>query len=95
MNSKDLQTLRNAGGLAEAAADEIERLSDIVRRSFVVPSPFLPDDFVEKVKGAHWSGYVRGVYSTPLTPEGICVESDRHRNTVQIYPAAALKKVTL
>lgn len=48
---------------------------------------------VFKTKGSHWSGYVVGTYSTTLTPEGYCIESDKHRGSVQIYPAAALELI--
>ena len=52
---------------------------------------FTLGDLVEKVSGAHWRGKVVGTYSTELTPEGYCVESDAHKGSVQIYPAKALK----
>ncbi len=48
-------------------------------------------DYVYKLSGSEWSGYVVGTYSTQLTPEGYCVESKDHFGSVQIYPAAALK----
>lgn len=50
-------------------------------------------DFVIKHKGAGWSGKVVGYYSTYLTSEGYAVESQQHRGSVQIYPAAALTQV--
>ena len=50
-------------------------------------------DTVRKLKGAQWQGKVVGAYSTSLTPEGYCVESDAHPGSVQIYPAAALELV--
>lgn len=50
-------------------------------------------DKVWKVKGAEWRGKVVGWYSTELTPDGYAVESDTHKGSVQIYPAAALEKV--
>ena len=50
-------------------------------------------DFVCKIKGSQWTGYVVGTYSTELTPEGYCVESYYYKGTVQIYPAAALEKI--
>ena len=52
-------------------------------------------DKVRKTKGSEWSGYVVGTYSTELTPEGYCVESEHHKGSVQIYPASALEKVEL
>lgn len=54
---------------------------------------FLLGDLVEKVSGSTWSGRVVGTYSTQLTPEGYCVESDKHPGSVQIYPATALRLV--
>lgn len=47
---------------------------------------------VEKIKGSSWRGHVVGYYSTSLTPEGYCVESEREPGSVQIYPRAALKE---
>jgi len=49
-------------------------------------------DAVEKTKGSSWHGQVVGWYSTSLTSEGYCVESDREPGSVQIYPAAALRR---
>lgn len=51
-------------------------------------------DWVYKPKGSNWTGRVVGWYSTDLTPEGYCVESSRERGSVQIYPAAALERLT-
>ena len=50
-------------------------------------------DTVYKIKGSEWSGKVVGTYSTKLTSEGYCVESDVHEGSVQIYPASALELV--
>lgn len=50
-------------------------------------------DVVKKKSGSEWSGTVVGFYSTEQTPEGYAVESDKHKNTVQIYPLAALELV--
>lgn len=50
-------------------------------------------DYVSKIKGSEWDGFVVGFYSTDLTLEGYCVESSTHAGSVQIYPAAALKLV--
>lgn len=46
---------------------------------------------VKKRKGSEWHGRVVGYYSTELTPVGYCVESEREKGSVQIYPAAALE----
>jgi len=48
-------------------------------------------DHVYKPKGSSWYGRVVGTYSTELTSEGYCVESEYHPGSVQIYPAAALE----
>jgi dihydrofolate reductase (trimethoprim resistance protein) len=53
---------------------------------------FQMGDAVEKTKGSCWHGHVVGWYSTDLTPEGYAVESDFEPGSVQIYPAAALKR---
>lgn len=47
-------------------------------------------DRVEKVSGSEWRGHVVGFYSTSLTKEGVAVESEDHKGSVQIYPAKAL-----
>lgn len=49
-------------------------------------------DQVKKKSGSEWYGTVVGFYSTEQTPEGYAVESGAHKNTVQIYPLAALVK---
>jgi hypothetical protein len=50
-------------------------------------------DHVRKTKGSEWQGKIVGSYSTDLTPEGYCVESEMHKGSVQIYPASALELV--
>lgn len=47
-------------------------------------------DKLKKKSGSEWSGKVVGWYSTEQTPEGYCIESDCHKNTVQLYPLQAL-----
>lgn len=61
-----------------------------VAATFPMASKFNIGDQVYKPRGAHWSGVVVGTYSTDLTPEGYCVESENEPGSVQIYPAAAL-----
>ena len=56
------------------------------------PPKFKLGDMVCKIKGSEWHGKVVGTYSTELTPEGYCVESYLEKGSVQIYPAAALRK---
>ncbi len=46
-----------------------------------------------KKNGSQWIGKVVGTYSTKLTPEGYCIESEAHAGSVQIYPASALQPV--
>lgn len=58
-----------------------------------IHSAFQIGDKVRKKSGSEWQGLVVGFYSTNLTPEGYCVESESHSGSVQIYPASALKKV--
>lgn len=48
-------------------------------------------DRVRKKSGSSWQGPVVGFYSTTLTPNGICVESEREPGSVQVYPAHALE----
>ena len=45
---------------------------------------------VTKIKGSSWTGPVCGFYSTYLTPNGYCVESENEPGSVQIYPEGAL-----
>lgn len=51
-------------------------------------------DRVLKIKGSRWQGRIVGTYSTSLTPEGYCVESETEHGSVQIYPASALEEVS-
>ena len=55
---------------------------------------FTLGDYVRKKSGSEWEGVVVGWYSTTLTPEGYAIESSTHKGSVQIYPAAALEKMT-
>jgi len=55
---------------------------------------FKQGDRVKKKSGSEWQGYIVGWYSTELTPEGLAVESETHKGSVQIYPAGALELVT-
>lgn len=48
---------------------------------------------VRKLAGASWRGCIVGYYSTALTPEGYCVESEREPGSVQLYPRSALELV--
>lgn len=53
---------------------------------------FVLGNLVEKKRGSSWHGRVVGWYSTQLTPEGYAVESTYEPGSVQIYPAAALRR---
>lgn len=60
------------------------------------PNPFQTfrlGQIVRKKSGSEWEGQVVGWYSTELTPEGYAVESEYHKGSVQIYPAAALEAI--
>lgn len=48
---------------------------------------------MRKVSGSSWQGRVVGYYSTKLTPNGYCIESEREPGSVQIYPAKALEVI--
>jgi hypothetical protein len=52
---------------------------------------FSPGDRVKKKRGSSWHGHVCGFYITPLTPIGYAVESEREKESVQIYPEGALE----
>lgn len=54
---------------------------------------FAKGDRVTKRSGSSWTGRVVGYYTTDLTPDGICVESENEPGSVQIYPAKALVAV--
>jgi dihydrofolate reductase (trimethoprim resistance protein) len=71
-------------------------VSTPVADQFVLPfrATFGLGDRVRKKSGAAWQGQVVGWYCTKLTPEGYAVESESHPGSVQIYPVAALERVT-
>lgn len=48
-------------------------------------------DTVRKKTGSSWHGKICGTYSTSLTPIGYAVESYYEKDSVQIYPEAALE----
>jgi len=57
----------------------------------VVDRKFQKGDYVRKTKGSWWEGYVRGFYDTEDNEDGICVQLDKPRGPVQLYPAAAFE----
>lgn len=59
----------------------------------LAPGRFREGERVTKIGGSSWTGRVVGTYSTTLTPEGYCVESENEHGSVQIYPAAALRSL--
>lgn len=75
---------RARAALAELSADDAPAQP---------PQKFPLGSRVEKIKGSSWRGRVVGFYSTELTPDGYCVESERERGSVQIYPESALRAV--
>lgn len=70
-------------GMAEAA----------LKTARATKSRFQIGDRVSKTKGSSWRGSVVGHYSTSLTNDGVCVESEHEPGSVQIYPAAALARM--
>lgn len=46
---------------------------------------------VRKKSGSRWQGKVVGYYSTELTPQGVCIESENEPGSVQIYPIRAVE----
>lgn len=70
----------------------LDKLTSPTRRD-TLPAKFNKGHRVEKISGSSWHGTICGTYSTALTPEGYCVESERETNSVQNYPAAALERV--
>jgi dihydrofolate reductase (trimethoprim resistance protein) len=50
---------------------------------------------VRKVRGSNWHGRIVGYYKTDLTPQGVAVESDLEKGSVQIYLVQALEVLSL
>ncbi len=78
---------------------DVQRIADKwVRSAALLPAASRPaadkgfaiGQRVRKVSGSSWQGTVVGFYSTDLTPDGICVASERQTGSVQIYQAKAL-----
>ena len=51
-------------------------------------------DQVRKKAGSEWYGKIVGFYTTDQTPDGYCIESGAHKNTVQLYPLAAIEAIS-
>ena len=47
-------------------------------------------DFVAKKRGSQWRGVIVGFYSNDQTPIGYSVKSLHERDSVQVWPEAAL-----
>lgn len=90
-NTTDLDSLHIALGEAERYAKELESMFP---PGWPSNPKFKIGDRVRKSKGSSWQGPIVGFYSTPLTPEGYNVMSEREVNSVQIYPASALELVS-
>ena len=67
-------------------------LTSAIWTGFLRDVEFALGERVRKRSGAEWRGTVVGYYSTKLTPRGVCVESETHVGSVQIYPTHALMK---
>lgn len=50
-------------------------------------------DRVRKRHGSSWRGCVVGFYTSSVTTEGYCVESEWEPGSVQIYPWGALERI--
>lgn len=70
-------------------------VGEMLIESRTMMGKFRLGDPVRKKSGAEWSGRVVGFYSTRLTPEGYCVESEHHPGSVQIYPVGALELIQI
>lgn len=72
--------------------DVITALSEAPREAEGWPKApkFKFGERVTKTKGSSWTGLVCGFYSTELTLNGYCVESENEPGSVQLYPVAAL-----
>lgn len=51
------------------------------------------DRLMKKPGGGEWHGIVCGFYSTDITPIGYCIQSEREKLSVQLYPEKALEKM--
>lgn len=48
---------------------------------------------LRKRSGSQWQGLVVGFYTSSLTSNGYCIESENEKGSVQIYPESALEEV--
>lgn len=87
----ETDSLYSALGEAERYAKDLESM---LPPGWPRNPKFKIGDRVRKIKGSSWQGPIVGFYSTPLTPEGYNVMSEREVNSVQIYPASSLELVS-
>lgn len=78
-----------SGYIAPQLAETVAR--DVIDAYQLIVSGFEFGDRVRKIRGSAWHGRVCGYYVTDKTDCGTCVESERERGSVQIYPARALE----
>lgn len=78
---------------ASVLAVEVRRLRRALGPIATAPIEYSFGRLVAKHRGSEWAGRVCGVYSTAMTNVGYAVESEAHRGSVQIYPAAALSLI--
>lgn len=89
---------KRPNGWSDFSDAQRDRLKAAYRAMLAVaPSPpdsgaFALGDRVRKKRGSQWHGEIVGTYKTKFTPEGYCVESERERESVQIYPVQALER---
>ena len=89
-----LNKIRRGDAVKLTSNDALIIMEMLERNSWpATHTTFALGDAVEKIRGSSWHGHVVGWYSTKLTPEGYAVESFHERGSVQIYPAAALRRI--
>ena len=80
-----------AGYIAGPIVEKVA--ADVIAEFELIMSGFEFGQRVRKSGGAQWQGRVCGYYVTDMTTSGVCVESERERYSVQVYPARALEIV--
>lgn len=83
-------TLESCGGGMKKRLDWINQCIEKVAYH---ECKFVFMDRVRKISGSQWQGLVVGFYQSSLTKMGVCVESELHPGSVQIYPQEALELV--
>lgn len=97
LRRREVQMLGAALSLRDWHSTEVayDQLRDRIDNE-IIPAAFVTHTFplgtrVTKIKGSSWTGRVVGYYSTKLTPDGVCVESETETGSVQIYPTKAMR----